>query len=126
MCRGGGSAAALSPPLQPSSPADSSNIQQRRLCIVHLVLLWDALSSSSVLACRENRGELTVREGVRFCVDDAHCKEKPIYVLPDKKLRGLSPNFRIHVSVSDLYIPMTRPPIFLQENIGRPIIGRNL
>ncbi len=34
-----------------------------------------------------------------------HCKENPIYVLPEKKLRGLSPNFHIHVSVSDLYIP---------------------
>ncbi len=35
----------------------------------------------------------------------AHCNENPIYVLPEKELRGLSPNFHIHVSVSDLYIP---------------------
>jgi hypothetical protein len=29
------------------------------------------------------------------------CKENPIYVLPEKKLRGLSPNFHFDVSVSD-------------------------
>ncbi len=33
-----------------------------------------------------------------------------------KKLRGLSPNFHIHVSVSDLYIPTIDPPISLQQN----------
>ncbi len=31
-----------------------------------------------------------------------HCKENPIYVFPEKKLRGLSPNFHIHISESDL------------------------
>jgi hypothetical protein len=31
-----------------------------------------------------------------------HCKEISIYVFPEKELRGLSPNFHIHVSVSDL------------------------
>jgi hypothetical protein len=39
-----------------------------------------------------------------------------MYVLPEKKLRGLSPNFHIHVSVSDLYMPTIDPPIFLQQN----------
>jgi len=34
-----------------------------------------------------------------------HCKEIPICVFSGKELRGLSPNFHIHVSVSDLYIP---------------------
>ncbi len=28
-----------------------------------------------------------------------------IYVFPEKERRGLRPNFHIHVSVSDLYIP---------------------
>jgi hypothetical protein len=37
--------------------------------------------------------------------------------------RGLSPNFHIHVSVSDLQIPRIGPQIFLQHNIGRPIVG---
>ncbi len=34
-----------------------------------------------------------------------HCKENPIYVFPEKELPVLSPNFLIHVTVSDLYIP---------------------
>jgi hypothetical protein len=42
--------------------------------------------------------------------------EISIYLLPEKELRGLSPNFHIHVSVSDLYIPTIGPPIFLQQN----------
>ncbi len=38
-----------------------------------------------------------------FCI---HCKENPIYVFIFWKLRGLSPNFHIHVSGrSDFYIP---------------------
>jgi hypothetical protein len=47
-----------------------------------------------------------------------HCKEFWIYVFPEKELRGLSPNFQIHVhiSVRDLYIPTFGPPIVLQQN----------
>ncbi len=40
----------------------------------------------------------------------------PIYVFPEKELRGLNPNFHIHVSVSDLYIPRIGPHIFLKQN----------
>ncbi len=46
-----------------------------------------------------------------------HCKEISIYVFPEKELRGLSPNVHIHVSVTDLYIPVIGPPIFLQQNM---------
>ena len=45
-----------------------------------------------------------------------HCTENPIYVLLEMKLRGLIPNSYIHVSVSDLYIPMIDLPIWLQQN----------
>jgi hypothetical protein len=45
-----------------------------------------------------------------------HCNENPIYVFPEKELRNLSPNFHIHVSVSDLNIPRIGPHIFLQQN----------
>jgi len=53
-----------------------------------------------------------------------HCKEDPIYVFPQIKLRGIVPNFHIHVSVSDLYIPTISPPppIFCSK-IGGPIVG---
>ncbi len=46
----------------------------------------------------------------------SHCNDKPIYVFPEKELHGLSPNFHIHVAVSNLYIPRIGPPIFLQQN----------
>jgi hypothetical protein len=37
-------------------------------------------------------------------------------MFPGKELRGYSPNFYIHVSVSDLCIPLVGLPILLQEN----------
>jgi hypothetical protein len=40
-----------------------------------------------------------------------HSKEDPIYVFPEIKLRGTSPNFYLQLSVSDLYIPTIGPPI---------------
>jgi hypothetical protein len=43
-----------------------------------------------------------------------HCNENPIHVSQEKKLRGLSPNFHLHVSVRDLYIPRIGPHIFLE------------
>jgi hypothetical protein len=44
------------------------------------------------------------------------CNENPIYVFPEKKLRGLSPNFHIHVSASNLFTPRIGPHIFLKQN----------
>ncbi len=46
----------------------------------------------------------------------AHCKPDPIYEFPEMKQRGLIPNFHIHVTVSDLYIPTMAQPILLQQN----------
>ncbi len=43
-----------------------------------------------------------------------HCKKNPIYVFLEKELRCLSPNFHIHVYVSDLYISRIYSHIFLQ------------
>ncbi len=58
------------------------------------------------------------RPGVLFISgrQPVHCKEIPVYILLENKLRGLSPNFYCHVSVSELYIPTIGPPIFLQQN----------
>jgi hypothetical protein len=36
-------------------------------------------------------------------------------IFPAKEYRGLSPNFHIHVSVSELYIPMIGLPVLLEE-----------
>jgi hypothetical protein len=46
-------------------------------------------------------------------VNSMHCNKNPIYVFPEKELRSLNPNFHIHVSVCDLYIPRIGPHIFL-------------
>jgi hypothetical protein len=35
-------------------------------------------------------------------------------IFPEKEYRGLSPNFHIHVSVSELYIPTTGLPFLLE------------
>ncbi len=43
-------------------------------------------------------------------------------IFPEKEYPGLSPNFHIHVSVIDLYIPTIGLPILLEE-ICRPILG---
>jgi hypothetical protein len=42
-------------------------------------------------------------------------------IFPEMKLHGLVPNFEIHVSLSDLYIPMIGPPNLLQKR--GPIVG---
>jgi hypothetical protein len=46
----------------------------------------------------------------------SRCQQDPIDVFPEMKLRGLIPNFPVHVSVSDLFIPTIGPPILLQQN----------
>jgi hypothetical protein len=52
-----------------------------------------------------------------------HCNENSIYVFLFWELRGLSPNFHIHMSVSNLYISRIVPHI-LQQN--RQIDGGNI
>jgi hypothetical protein len=52
-----------------------------------------------------------------------HNSETSKQIFPEKELCGLSPNFHIHVSVSDLYIPPVGLPILLQENMCVPILG---
>jgi hypothetical protein len=48
--------------------------------------------------------------------------ENLMQIFPEKEYRGLSPNFHIHVSVSELYIPTMGLP-FLLEEIWGPILG---
>ncbi len=54
--------------------------------------------------------------------DVQHRIENPINVFLFYELRCLSPNFHVHVSVSDLYIPRLRPHISC-SSIGRSIMG---
>jgi hypothetical protein len=43
-------------------------------------------------------------------------------IFPEKEYRGLSPNFHIHVSVSELYFPTMGLPFLLEEICGQ-ILG---
>ncbi len=43
--------------------------------------------------------------------------KKSKQIFPEKELRGLRPNFYIHVPVSNLYNPTISLPILLQENM---------
>ncbi len=53
-----------------------------------------------------------------YCANaHTHCREP----IPEKELRDHNPNFHIHASVSDLYIPMIDLPILLQDTCG-PIL----
>jgi hypothetical protein len=46
-----------------------------------------------------------------------HNTENSKQIFPEKELRGHNPNFHIHLSVRDLYIPTIDLPILLQENM---------
>jgi hypothetical protein len=48
--------------------------------------------------------------------------EKSKQIFPEKELWGQSPNFHIHVSASNFYIPTIDLPILLEEICG-PILG---
>jgi hypothetical protein len=62
--------------------------------------------------------------GVCHCLY-VHCNENPIYVFPEKELRGLSPNFFLHIHVSRerlIYSHAGSVHIFSCSRIGRPIV----
>jgi hypothetical protein len=65
----------------------------------------------SSLAYRDRRET----EEERRCDLKRHNTEISKQIFPEKEYRGLSPNFHIHVSVSDLYIPTMGLPILLEE-----------
>jgi hypothetical protein len=44
----------------------------------------------------------------------SHNTENSKKIFPEKELRGHDPNFHIHVSIGDLYIPTLGLPILLQ------------
>jgi hypothetical protein len=60
-----------------------------------------------------------------FIICFQHCNGNPIYVLLFWKLRGLSPNFHTHVSMSDLYVYSQDLSTHMScSRIGRSIVIR--
>ncbi len=77
------------------------------------------ISSQRSLDKKKDRsGDLLVftRLGITEHTLQRHNTVYSIQIFPEKDLRGLSPNFNIHVSVNYLYIPTIGLPI-LQENM---------
>jgi hypothetical protein len=64
--------------------------------------------------------------GVFAEIGSSHCYDKNAenlkQIFQEKEYGGLSPNFHIHVSVSELYIPTMGLPFLLEEICGR-ILG---
>ncbi len=54
-----------------------------------------------------------------------HCRYRKLgKKFPERKLRGLNPNFYLHISVSDFYCTFRRSAcLFRCSNIGGPILG---
>jgi hypothetical protein len=85
---------------------------------IFIVSWWTSPDiSSSVAPLRSSRLAFSVATYIHVhLLHHLHRKEDPIYVFPEIKLHGLSPNFYIHISVSDLYISTIGLPILLQPN----------
>ncbi len=85
---------------------------------LHKEAVWDL---NNILA---NYAEFTLQwRNYPIWRYSSHCKENPIYVFFFWELRGLSPNFQIHVSVSDLFIPRIGPhTVFGCSKIDRKIL----
>ncbi len=90
-------------------PPDVSGVQKP-------VLPWTYLFYST-LCC-----PLTNLFCSSLCCPWTYCNANSVYILLFCELRGLRPNFHIHVSVSDLYIPRIGPHISSSRK-GRPIVG---
>ncbi len=65
---------------------------------------------------KENRQELNILMAEKDAMQ-RHITKNSKHIFPETEMRDPSPNFHIHVSVSDLYIPMIRLPIMLQEDM---------
>jgi hypothetical protein len=88
------------------------------LSVVHIFVSFGS-NSEQEGEDEEQTSEQEELNPLKILESKLHCNKNPIYVFAEKILRGLSTNYRIHVSVSDLYIQRIGPHIFLQQNIGR-------
>jgi hypothetical protein len=88
---------------------------------------WNAASMKkphhlSQLCKHATKPKKQVGQGATQIALQSNNTEDSKQIFTEKELHGHSPNFHIHVSVSDLYIPTIDLPIVLQE-IGGLILG---
>ncbi len=74
------------------------------------------------LSCRTTVGQASLYLAWPLSTLQRQNAENLKQIFPEKEYRGLSPNFHIHVSVSELYISAMGLP-FLPEEICGPILG---
>jgi hypothetical protein len=71
------------------------------------------------MVAREGTVDSVLHEAVNL--PTPHCNENPIYVFPEKELRGISPNFHIHLSVSEGFYPhQSKSTEALDSSYGAP------
>ncbi len=85
-----------------------ANRIRKRNCIIYVVF---AFSNIRTGGDQGRTSGLKFNLGIVRLRNELHCNENLIYVFLFWELRGLSPNFHIHVSVSDLYILRIGPHI---------------
>jgi hypothetical protein len=85
---------------------------EKTYCILSIILGKGRL--------REREGPVEPRRCVRHALQRQNA-ENSIQIFPEKEYRGPSPNFHIHMSVSELYIPSMGLPFLLEEICG-PIL----
>jgi hypothetical protein len=88
-----------------------------------LALVWGGRSLAVILQEGDKGGILLLLliQPYPAFKNEMHCSENPIYVFPEKKLRGRRPNFHIYVFVRDFILPQL-VHIFSCSGIGRPIV----
>jgi hypothetical protein len=97
---------------------------------LHLPLSWPWIKEGRVCTWEQGKAKkprafAVVEIGTAPCIVGTLQRqnaENLIQIFPEKEYGGLSPNFHIHVSVSELYIPTMGLP-FLLEEISVPILG---
>ncbi len=82
--------------------------------------VWQVLNIFALTQCASKSLSLSLNQRKnRSCVTlQRQNAENLKQIFPEKEYRGLSPNFHIHVSVSELYIPTVGLPFLLEEICG--------
>ncbi len=115
--------------LKGKSLSDSSGILEQSIGVRNQVGIGLSCRPARLhrLAGRYDNLVLTVCLAPIHCSNiPAHCNENTIYVFLEMELRGLNPNFHIHVSVSDLYTFPGSVHIFPCCRLGRSTVGISL
>ncbi len=84
----------------------------------HITIIKDCVNILRYLAQEEDLVARQDKYTSCLCTINPHCTATKIpFLYSQNELRGLSPNFHIHVPVSDLYIPrIIGLNIFLQQS----------